>query len=490
MRNVPIVKQIDFSLTSCMLRRIELLAVELLMEHPEFSVPEMFFDLVPQSLCTAGSLLIDDLSEIHRVHPEKDLSFYQDRARLRAGDGDVLVTFGQVDVAYEDYCQSYLGIGRPLWLHPQTARNKSRVAESAWEDRSVRRQLVGLIRQKEILYVHPHMGTESVWRLAALLKKSSRSQLKVIAPLPGLSHWVNDKVAFADTVTRLFYHERLPASELAWNRSTLAVKLKEMLKYCRFVGVKLPSCAGGEGNFIFAAQELKDASTIDILKVLQQRLPRQCDSSSPLLIDAWRTDVLSSPSVQIWIPPRADGPPIIEGIFNQRFTTEAGMFEGSQPARFPRVLTEEIVQQSGMLATLYQRLGYLGRCSFDLIIIGKSLGDCTLEMIECNGRWGGTSLPMTLMNRLFGDWSRHHFVIQTLHLPGLEKLSLNQVLELLADDLFDIRTGLGNVMLFNPRRISARSSIDLIILTGDSDDPSSALSRVSRKLGEGLKGFA
>ncbi len=29
-----------------------------------------------------------------------------------------------------------------------------------------------------------------------------------------------------------------------------------------------------------------------------------------------------------------------------------------------------------------------------------------MHWVECNGRWGGTSIPMTVGNRLLGDWAR------------------------------------------------------------------------------------
>ena len=64
-----------------------------------------------------------------------------------------------------------------------------------------------------------------------------------------------------------------------------------------------------------------------------------------------------------------------------------------------------MVTRSWLLAVLFQRLGYVGRCSFDLLVVGESLATARAEFLECNGRWGGTSGPMMLMNRLFGDWA-------------------------------------------------------------------------------------
>ena len=62
-------------------------------------------------------------------------------------------------------------------------------------------------------------------------------------------------------------------------------------------------------------------------------------------------------------------------------------------------------------ATLFQDLGYFGRCSFDCIVTGAADGGPEVHWIECNGRWGGVSVPMTFVNRLFGNHARRGLVI-------------------------------------------------------------------------------
>ena len=99
--------------------------------------------------------------------------------------------------------------------------------------------------------------------------------------------------------------------------------------------------------------------------------------------------MIGTPSVQLWIPPRLQGPPMVEGIFAQALANCVGTFQGSSKSDLPGSLSQEIVNSSWQLAELFQRLGYVGRCSFDLILVGDNLGSCRPEFIECNGRWGG-----------------------------------------------------------------------------------------------------
>jgi hypothetical protein len=149
-------------------------------------------------------------------------------------------------------------------------------------------------------------------------------------------------------------------------------------------------------------------------------------------------------------------------------TTEGieGGFVGSAPSRFPQTLHQEIVDRCWLLACLFQALGYVGRCSFDMILVGESLRDCRVEFVECNGRWGGTSLPMTLMNRIFGNWHRHPYAVQVVHhVDGLDQVSFPQVLESFKDELFDVRTGSGSLIFVNPGRLRYQAGITVLALS-------------------------
>jgi hypothetical protein len=61
------------------------------------------------------------------------------------------------------------------------------------------------------------------------------------------------------------------------------------------------------------------------------------------------------------------------------------------------------------LALVLQRVGYLGRCSFDFIMAGPDVSRAEPILVECNGRWGGASVILTLINRLFARPPRPAF---------------------------------------------------------------------------------
>ena len=132
----------------------------------------------------------------------------------------------------------------------------------------------------------------------------------------------------------------------------------------------------------------------------------------PMLVEVWDANVLTSPSVQIWIPDPDDRPPLVEEIFEQLLHGEQARFSGAVLADIPPEVENTLISGALQLATLFQQLGYYGRCSFDAIVTGASIEVGTVHWIECNGRWGGASIPMSLVHRLAkpGDQPRYTVV--------------------------------------------------------------------------------
>jgi hypothetical protein len=157
-----------------------------------------------------------------------------------------------------------------------------------------------------------------------------------------------------------------------------------------------------------------------------------------LQVSCWEEAVLCSPSAQLWIPPLDAGEVVNEGYYNQNVLSSSGDFMGSTPVRFPFALEDEMTRHCALLGGLYQQLGYVGRCSFDMLVLGTELASGQLKFIECNGRWGGTSGPMSLMNRWFGDWAKQPYSTRKYHIPGIERLAFSDLLDAFRDDLFHV----------------------------------------------------
>ena len=166
----------------------------------------------------------------------------------------------------------------------------------------------------------------------------------------------------------------------------------------------------------------------------------------PLLVGVWESPLVASPSVQLWIPHRTIGAPVVEGIFEQ--IVEEGQFVGASPSTLPAALRQRIAEEAVYIACLFQELGYFGRCSLDAVLLDSG----ALLWIECNGRWGGVSIPMTLINRLIGEWQSRSFVIVHRFGLRLRARSFAEVVAELRDRLFRSGGPPKGIVSVDPRR--------------------------------------
>ena len=86
----------------------------------------------------------------------------------------------------------------------------------------------------------------------------------------------------------------------------------------------------------------------------------------PLLVAVWESPLVASPSVQLWIPHRTTGAPIVEGVFEQ--IVEEGHFVGASSSTLPAALRQRIAEEAVYIACLFQELGYFGRCGLDTVL--------------------------------------------------------------------------------------------------------------------------
>ncbi len=124
------------------------------------------------------------------------------------------------------------------------------------------------------------------------------------------------------------------------------------------------------------------------------------------------------------------------------------------------------------MAVAFQSLGYVGRCSFDLLVNEVDGAPC-IRLSECNGRWGGTSTPMQLVDRLVKG-PRPNYRAQDFVHPGLQGVDFEDVLKRLGDQLFDPATQTGSYILYNVGPMFTTGKLDVIAL-GESADHADTL---------------
>jgi len=261
----------------------------------------------------------------------------------------------------------------------------------------------------------------------------------------------------------------------------MARHLRTLSRRYRAVGLKRTRCASAMGNKVFPSPGVMAASHADLTTAVQSFLRRtQWHEDEEVLVVAWE-DAACSPSTQLWIAP--DAPPRLDGIYEQVLEGAEQVFVGSRPSTLPAAVNRALADAALRVATALQQLGYVGRCSFDHLILGDPEADFTVRFTECNGRWGGTSGPMHLIDRVVAG-PRPPYRAQDVVSPGLIGVSFEDVTATLGDDLFDHVTQRGRYLLYNVGPLRRLGKLGVVALARTQDEADEAICHdLPRRLG-------
>lgn len=421
--------------------------------------PYESFRMVPEA---AGlpQLHLEDVSAIPGVAGGvPGVERYQHRARIRARQGDVYAAVIAPPDGYEHYNQQFLGFGPPDFVLAEAVTSALEVVEACRHGAAFER-LAQLAAQRGGLVIHPYMGIEPVWHLARELRERTRAAVHVLAP-PTPSTWLaNDKSSFDALVKLCLGPGYTVDSEEAEGLEATTAALERMAQRHQVVGLKRLRSASAMGNQVIRQSDLaKDGARSLVERFFEAT--HWCNEEKAQVVAWMETDL--SPSTQIWIPPLGQGSVRLDGIYEQLLEGEEKVFLGSRPARFDEGLTEALTSASLRLGEALQRLGYQGRCSFDTLVLQGEGTVPQLYFTECNGRWGGTSTPMHLVDRLFPD-ARPLYRAQDYMHAELVGLPFAELKDRLGQALYDHRTGSGRYILYNVGPLEDRGKFDVIVL--------------------------
>lgn len=422
-------------------------------------------------LLPAPSLVLEDHSGILLAQERgADVTFTY-RALLLAGEGDLLAVYAPRDPVFEAYCRDTLKLGRVEALAFPPGEPQRALSLACVEDADFIAHMAQAARAAGGLNVVPYMATGGVWRLAGEIAKRAGVAVRVAAPPPKLARRVNDKLWFTRRAIETLGRKAVPPSTAIYGMVALVAHLRRLARRHEWVGLKLTHSAASIGNLVLDMAEIAGLSPV----ALRERLTVLMRESGwheefPLQLTAWETPLIASPSVQLWIPLRGEGEPAIEGVFDQIVRGRAARFSGAVPSRLPALWKQRIAVEAMRLGLLFQHLGYFGRCSFDAVLVGRTEADARLHWVECNGRWGGVSIPMTLANRLTGDWAAGGFLTISRKLENLRVENTADFLERFADALYCPGVTSAGAVLLSPGRLDAGIGVDLLILGRNAAD--------------------
>jgi len=249
------------------------------------------------------------------------------------------------------------------------------------------------------------------------------------------------------------------------SEAALARHLLDFAQRFETVGLKRSRCASAMGNRVFESQAVLQGGLPEATRLVRAFLSdtQWCGTEEVLVVE-WLHGA-RSPSTQLWIPPLGHGDPVVDGIYEQILEGQRGMFVGSRPSTLGRAADQALVEPSLGVAFALQALGYVGRCSFDLLMTSDERPN-PVRLSECNGRWGGTSTPMQLVDRLVVG-PRPSYRAQDFVHSGLVGARFSEVRARLGDHLFDPQTQRGSFILYNVGPLEGSGKLDVIALGAD-----------------------
>ncbi len=300
-----------------------------------------------------------------------------------------------------------------------------------------------------------------------MLAVDSQGEVRVVSPPPPVTWIANDKAMFGELVTRVLGRDALVETRISTDVENIQADLRAMATHHDRVGLKRTRCASAMGNAVFASHDVqsRESAALAVDAFLERT---EWPQGEEVLTVAW-LDTDLSPSTQLWLPPRELGAPRLDGIYEQILLGEEKVFVGSRPSCLPEAVNRVLAEHAIQVAAALQELGYVGRCSFDHLVTGDPNGDFTVVFTECNGRWGGTSTPMSLLDRLLRG-PRPPYRAQDVVFPELVGAKLVDLFELVGDALFETRTGRGRFIFYNLGPLDAHGKFDVISIGGDQED--------------------
>ena len=448
------------------LQLIEETRAEIVRNWPVFDQVPPFGPLCEQGFEYLPSLMIEDHSGIQlsaQGHANQNLSY---RSIMLAGDEDLVAVYGSRDICFESYCRQRLGLGEPRVFAPNIADLPKSLANACLSDDVFIAEAVETARAAGGMNIVPYMATGVVWRLGAEIAKRAKVRVHIAGPKPSLTRAVNDKLWFSRWAGRLLGKDAVPHTRTVYGMGAMVGHLRRFMRQHRAVAIKLSHSAASMGNMVFDSTAFAGIGAAAMAQQLGSAMQeRKWVNPFPLQVTAWEGPVLASPSVQLWIPKRGEGAPIIEGIFDQITSGTIARFAGGVPTALGERVKSKIAREAAMLGLLFQSLGYFGRCSFDALIVGEKEQSCDLHWVECNGRWGGISIPLTIANRLVPDWRAGGFLVFSHHSNDGASIRLEQFLSQHDDLMLRAGVACGAVLLTPGTLISGR--IELLILAED-----------------------
>lgn len=428
------------------------------------------------------TLYLEDLSGIPFLSKIAGIEAYQHRARVRAADGDIIAAVGPKVEGYEAYCRDTLNFGATELIHAEPVDGLLAVAKACMHGEA-KQQLLQRAQAAGGFSIHPYMSIEAVWELSSLIAAEAGVEVSVCGPPPPVLWVANDKSLLCELASRTAGPHLISESRLNTDPALMAMSLQELARSHDRVALKRTRCASAMGNKVFVSKDLLELQSEELETQLREfLLATEWEQDEPVITVVWE-NAACSPSTQLFLPPLGEGEVKLNGVFEQILEGEEQVFLGSRPSRLPKPVEQALSDASLAIAGALQCLGYTGCCSFDFLVLGDVDGDFEIRITECNGRWGGTSTPMSMVSRLVPG-PRPSYRAQDFIHESLRGIEFSEFLSRIGEDVFDFHKQSGRFVFYNTGCLATSGKFDVIAFGDNAADADAAvLELLPRKLG-------
>ena len=437
------------------------IAERLVADEPALLGSLDFGPFVRQGTGPGPSVLIGDQSEISLLRSALETHLDYRMSHLARSNDIVLVR--RRDPDFETYLARHLGLENLTFLElPRSdilAVSKQALASSALIDR-----LAGTASRNGGLTLKSYLTTGNIWRLAQAIGGAAQQVVHVCGPSPRVTTRTNDKLWFSQLACSVLGRDATPPTMSAYGPAAAAALVSHISKRAAQVVVKVPDSAGSAGNVRVSSALLSAKTLTEIREFLLGRLHATgWQDNYPVLVGVWDDNVACTPSAQLWIPRPDEGKPIVEGVFEQTVMGEIAAFAGAARTSLPDSILRRIHGDAKQIAAVLQHIGYYGRCSFDAVICTGKDGRDKIHWIECNGRWGGVSIPMTAAAALGSLRSFKGLLVVQEKLNG-KWIATNELLKRLDDLLYRHASPSNGVILLSPPTATRGTVVNYMVV--------------------------
>tara|TARA_R110002096_G_scaffold415163_1_gene616621 strand:- start:7479 stop:8942 length:1464 start_codon:yes stop_codon:yes gene_type:complete len=460
---------------------IDKIADKIKAEDPKLATTDYFGSNVRQGYRPGPVLFYEDHRSI-ALSSANSFGHYQYRFLLLARQDDILLVEHKRALKYENYCRNILKLPSPEIICLDGEYNNSPLAKRCSENTEKLKQIAKIAKQSGCINIMPYISTGWTWVLAQRIAEIARVPVYVMAPPPRLTQKTNDKLWFSERLVECIGHRALPKTYYAFGPASLAIKVSRLAKTHSQIVIKIPSSASSMGNILISSSKISNMTLAERVDYLSNLIQFYASSEIfPLAVSAWDSDVITSPSLQVWIPRLHQGPPIVEGLFEQALDPKTHAFIGAKPALLQSKLEIRLIYEASMICHLFQKLGYYGRCSIDAVV-AKSGNRNNIHWIDCNARWGGVSIPMTAANRLTGCWQNNLRIIVQSNINE-HNSSSRDLIDATADLRYNSYSKKEGIVIMNPPKYENTTYNDYMVFADTKRSENEILHNVKKVLG-------